>query len=235
MVAPIPFLERLAPGAIQGGGVRPALLPRFAPVPTEAPFSEEVIRDPRGDSAAAFRDQRATEVERRIEQSTTLTAPQDIPLAPPPPVVQPTVISPPPHTATTPAMHPTSRAAAIAASPPVIATPTGHDQPPAFLSRTPVPRSDTSASPNAAATLVSTAQPSLDRVNTPLREPLVRPHGRTTGSLAPTEIHVTIDRIDVRAPATQLSGSSRPAATKRAPSSLSLADYLRQPRPGGVR
>jgi hypothetical protein len=47
-------------------------------------------------------------------------------------------------------------------------------------------------------------------------------------------VHVTIDRIDVRAPAARAAASSGPKSKPRTPSSKSLGDYLRErDRPGG--
>jgi hypothetical protein len=237
MVAPIPFLERLAPAVVQGAGLRPALPARFAPLQLNAPCAAVVNPDLSGDRAPALHDGPIAETNRHFEHPTPPAASQHGPLPQSPQSLHPVSILPTAssHTEALPATHPIPRASA-ALLPPVISTSVGRDQPPAVVGRTVAHPPATSGRPSAAAVLASPATRPPVYISPPLREPLVERHEPSSARFVPTEIHVSIDRIDVRAPASPSSGSPRPAAAKpRTASSLSLADYLRQPRPGGAR
>jgi hypothetical protein len=237
MVAPIPFLERLAPAVVQGAGLRPALPPRFAPLQSNAPCAAEVSPDLSSDRAPALHNGPIAEVKRRFEHPTLPVGSKHGPLAQAPQSLHlvsilPTASS---HTEGPPATHPTPRTSA-ALLPPVISTSIGDGPSPAVVGRTGAHPSTTPGRPSAAAVLASPAAQRPVYISPPLREPLVQRHEPSGARFVPTEIHVSIDRIDVRAPASLSSGSPRPAAAKPSTaSSLSLADYLRQPRPGGVR
>lgn len=74
-------------------------------------------------------------------------------------------------------------------------------------------------------------------VASPLRSETVSAHSIGTAPQAPV-IHVTIDRLEVRAPATPSAAVPAARHTRSTESSVALSDYLRggnraPPRPGG--
>jgi hypothetical protein len=229
MVAPMSFLERLAAGIAGNVGVRPVLPPRFASSLAKTPIPDEVSGNP----AAAFRDQRAPEVEPRIEPRIPPATPQAGNLAPPLRMPHPANATPlrSSHSELAPASHSVPGAGAVVSASAAGPDLPDHREQAPLASGTPVIRPVGSENREPVA-FVSATQPPLVRAAPPLREPLMREPEPSRPTVAPTEIHVTIDRIDVRAPAIPISGSPRPTASKpRAAASLSLTEYLRQPRP----
>lgn len=87
------------------------------------------------------------------------------------------------------------------------------------------------AAPPTAPLLADRSRPALD-VRPPLRESAVAQRAVLPQAEKPAVVHVTIDRVDVRAPSPAVERRSSPR--KRSASTVSLDDYLRQrERPRG--
>jgi hypothetical protein len=230
MAARIPFLEQLAPANLKQSAVRPVLPSRFAPASAEGlpgELTAAVVTDPPPEISG---DRLAGRSERQFGQGSA-DAPRPAGAAHSPlqaPAI--TGLPAPPSRPELAAVGPIPRAAsaeAMARRGPVV-LPSGKrgEETPSF--NRPVERRVTKA-----ADLRLTAEPVappayLVDPQAPLREIVVRHRAATETSRAPAEIHVTIDRIDVRAPAAAAAEPAGPASRARRAPSLSLVDYLRE-------
>lgn len=239
MVAPIPFLERLTPGVFDHNAVRPALPPRFAAIEPEGPFRDPPSDGTFGDRLAVAVDQPEARPVRDIGREIPPQPPREYDRAPLPGRLRSPAILPVPLSRAEPADQPISSARrAEEMSPPGPATlPSPSGNGPGFA----LGRSN-GGHGSGAHTIVgreadfdTPATPLLIDTRPPLREPIARQRAASQSSLAPTEVHVTIDRIEVRAPASATGGATRPISKPRAGPSLSLADYLRQRAQVGKR
>lgn len=239
MVAPIPFLERLAPGLPDHNAVRPALPPRFAAIEPEGPFRDPPSDGTSGDRMAVAVDQPEARPARDIGQEIPPQPPREYDRVPLPRGVGSSTILPMPLSRPEPADQPISSARRAEKMPPprpaILRSPSGNG--PGF----PLGRSNGEHGSGAhtiagrEADIDTLATPPLVDARPPLREPIARQRAATQSSLAPTEVHVTIDRIEVRAPASATGGATQPLSKPRAAPSLSLADYLRQRAQVGKR
>jgi hypothetical protein len=226
--APMRFLARLAPAARRAApGVRAALPSRFAPGNWEEPVDEQAVEatvnrvpvaaqtpptaDTKGESPAAPVTQLppATVV---LHKTITRLDPQAL--------RAPTPAAPLPHSLAV---------ARDNAAEPARAQPLQRED----EGTAPVLREAFSGRPSEAAQPVLKAAPrpfaDLSRpagdVRPPLSESTVAERGAATRGTE-TVVHVTIDRIDVRAPAGRTEQQQRPR-TRSSPS-ISLSEYLRQ-------
>jgi hypothetical protein len=247
MVAPLPFFERLAPAMPAPGAVLPALPPRFAAIQAETPGSAAAAPDAGGEGETAPPAHPPVGFARRVETLSLPTADR-APPARPASQGSPIVTAPlPPSPAPVGSDRPAAASENVVVTAPALsAVPSGTgDRPAAGASRTAVAttpaeplRADAEPAASRSAALaagvivpVPAAVPPLD-ARAPLREPVMRQRAVASAGFAPTEIQVTIDRIEVRAPAAATGGAARPAPTLHPAPALSLADYLRQGRPG---
>jgi hypothetical protein len=250
----MPFFERLTPVMPERRTVRPALPPRFAAIEPDGAGSPGVPQDPGAKGRAALPDRLAAGSARRVESEVALRLP--LPTddrAPPAPPASPGAaaadtavltapLPPPPVSSGRPAAAsgnavvtapvlpavPTitgNRPAAGASGPTVVTTPAA--PPPA--------NAEPDASRGAALARVIASIPAalpLSDTGAPRREAGVRQRAVASAGFAATEIQVTIDRIEVRAPAAATGGAARPTTIPRTAPTQSLAEYLRRRPPG---
>ncbi len=236
--APVRFLDALAPGAsASSGSVRPALAPRFAPRGEAQGLAVEAERRA---SLADRSTQAGDEFSTQTPQPAFTAAPADQParqgrtaifannhLSPRPPS-QPSPTSqtgrlpfglgPEASPTATASLHGKADVAGVTSSPVLRLAKPGAARP--------QHEQDAGAAMPA---LQAVAEPwAAGRVSPPLRESTVAQRAAApSASQAPTVVHVTIDRIDVRAPAAA-TARARPQPTPRVAPGLSLKDYLRQ-------
>jgi hypothetical protein len=228
MAARIAFLERLAPGVAGQSTVRPALPPRFAPTPPEGPFGNDLASA----LPVVSRDRPGAASEQRVGHESALDAPQSDgrpqPLIPTPPIAALPMSSTQPDLVVTGPLPAAPPSAMMASPRPVVLASATRDARVPPLGRDPEHGSTPPGAVDVQPVSEAAASTSLVDARAPLREIIVRQRAAIEASHAPTEVHMTIDRIDVRAPAAAIGRPAGPASqTRRAPS-LSLADYLRE-------
>jgi hypothetical protein len=223
MVASVPFLERLMPGIALPGAVRPALPPRFAPGQPAEVVAEAFPFEPRGEHSVVEGEKLTVLRERRSEDASPVRTPQS------------DDSEQSSGSALSPAISPILAAhAAGQPESPALAVATTHPPGPAAAASVFQGQSvyhqqqggNPREHPDAPAVLSGTPTAT---VSGNLRPPLPKPviEERATNPVR-TEIHVTIDRIDVRAPAAAPNAMPQAAPRSRPASTLSLSDYLRQ-------
>jgi hypothetical protein len=227
-VPTVRFLEQLMPSGLDTlAAVRAALPARFAPPGfTTHPGDENAIGEV-GDIARAERGVPPTDVRARDEAHSRGAIK---PAAPLPPVAPPrwplgaAALSPDAAGGRGGESHSDAPRAPDgiqgSPSPMVAATPIA----------APSPRSHSSAEIAVGRTAASAGTMTRGETTAAARAPLraqTRAHRAALSGEQPTIVHVTIDRIDVRAPAAS-APSERPAPKKRSGLSQSLSDYLRQ-------
>jgi hypothetical protein len=219
------------PDIARPGAVRPALPPRFAPGKPAEMFAEAFPFE-QGSEHAAVESEKLTIRQKRRENASPLPTPQ----------AQAGDGEQPSASALSPAISPivTTHAAGQPESP---ARVTIH--PPAPAVPAPVVQGQSVYRPEQGPNLrehpdapaVLSVIPTVTasgNVRPPLLQPVIQERATNPVRVAATEIHVTIDRIDVRAPAAAANATPQPAPRPRPSSTLSLSDYLRQ-RGGGAR
>ena len=230
MAPSVPFLARLMPVA-RAGGVRPALSPRFTPAPLAEALVEAFPFGPVGERAAAEGKKPTARPERRGDAVPVRTPQTD--------GGEPSVTSAFP-TATSPITSPFGTdqpqipaLATVIARPPVPAAPA-----PGVLGQSPDqpqhghhPTEGREAAPILSVIPISTTP---GNIRPPLREAAIQERTTNPVRVAASEIHVTIDHIDVRAWASTPNQAPQPVPRPRPASTQSLADYLRQ-RGGGAQ
>jgi hypothetical protein len=233
--APVRFLEKLAPGmSASSGSVRPALAPRFAP---RGETQGLAVEPERSASLADRSTQAGDEFTTQTPQPVFTATPPDQPARqgrtaifantplsprPPSPISQtahlPFGLEPEASPTATASLHGKADVAGVTPSPVL-----RHAEP---GTARPQHEQDAGAAMPA---LQTVAEPwAAGRVSPPLRESTIAQRAAApSASQAPTVVHVTIDRIDVRAPAAAAT-RARPQPTPRVTPDLSLKDYLRQ-------
>jgi hypothetical protein len=231
MVARISFLERLAPGVVGHSAVRPALPPRFAPAPLEWQPGDPAAPDTADAVADALRDRPNVGPQRHVGYESGLNAPLPNVSAKSSPAAAavPSGYWPRAGLFSVDPVAASAAGPAVASPGPVVLPSTTRDARAPALGGVAERRSTIPGAEDLET--ISGAPPPSPLVDTgaPLRETTVRQRAAApaTGG-GPIEVHVTIDRIDVRAPAAAVARPAGPASqTRRAPSQ-SLADYLRE-------
>jgi len=221
------------PGIPRPGSVRPARPPRFASAPLAEERAEALEPEPAAERMAPESERQAIRPQRSLEDVS--------PVRPTPTAIDEQPPRPPLPRPPSPILSSHARSEPQAPARAELVTNSRTADAPAPL----VPGQSSQQPPQTTSDFheVGEVAPILSVIATsrtphdarpPLRQPLIQEPPAIAARAAATEIYVTIDRIDVRAPAFAASPAS-PAATKsRAASTLSLSDYLRQ-RGGGAR
>jgi len=237
MSGAIRFLEQLAPAAATAGAHV------YAPVPPRfAPFASELQPDEEQRSVPAAPD---AEVQSSSRQSAPRVTPTIDVAAPTTAAAErtrsPEVSRSDSARGAVPAHASAPVAAAHATPMNASATPLPLASPAWAASSMAAPRIGGSRPRNAAPSVIESA-PSRRKaeashtavVRPPLRERTVAQVSAPPRSEPHPVVHVTIDRIEVRAPAARPAASAGPKSKPRTPSSKSLSDYLRErDRAGG--
>jgi hypothetical protein len=217
------------PSIAPPGVVRPALPPRFAPGQPAEVVAEAFPFEPRGEHSVVEGEKLTVLRERRAEDASPVRTPQsDDGEQSSTSALSPAIT---PILASHAAGQPESPARPIIPPPrPVAPAPVVRGQS-VYEAQGPNPREHLDAPAILSVTPLAAVS---GHVRPPLPKPVIEERATNPVRVAATEIHVTIDRIDVRVPAAAPNGTPQPAPRPRPASTLSLSDYLRQ-RGSGAR